>query len=135
MQRRGMFAGVAVLVALALSGCAEKDSDDGGTTPTETTSSPTDGKPSGDASYDVWIEFNGDDVTPNGSQLKVKVSEPITLHITADEPGELHVHTMPEQEIEYPAGESTHELTLDRAGVYEVESHDLEKIVVELEAS
>ena len=41
---------------------------------------------------------------PRGAKEQVKAGEPITLHIEADSAGELHVHSSPEQEIEYPAG-------------------------------
>ena len=65
--------------------------------------------------------------------MEVAKGEPLKLHITADEPGELHVHSTPEQEIEYAAGTTDKTLTLDQPGVVEVESHDLDKLVVQLE--
>jgi hypothetical protein len=74
-------------------------------------------------------------VTPNGEQIAVPINKPIELHITADRAGELHVHTAPEVEIEFEAGETTESLTIDRPGVVTVELHDSEKIVMELEAS
>ena len=49
-----------------------------------------------------------------------------TLNINSDAAGELHVHTTPEQEIAYDAGTSTHEMTFDRPGIVEVETHDLD---------
>ena len=42
-------------------------------------------------------------VTPNGERVEVPVGEPVEL-IAADQPGEIHVHSTPEQEIEYPKG-------------------------------
>ena len=64
---------------------------------------------------------------------KVKAGKPIKLHIVADEPGELHVHSSPEQEIEYPAGTSDKTLKIDQPGVVEVESHTLDTVIVQLE--
>ena len=81
----------------------------------------------------IDITFKGDTVDPNGVQKKVKAGKPITLHIVADKPGELHVHSSPEQEIEYDAGTSNKKLTIDRPGIVEVESHTLEQLVVVLE--
>jgi hypothetical protein len=66
-------------------------------------------------------------------ERKVKAGKPITLHIVADKPGELHVHSSPEQEIEYPAGTSDKKLTIDQPGVVEVESHHLDTVIVQLE--
>ena len=66
-------------------------------------------------------------------EKKVEAGKPITLHIKADQPGELHIHSSPEQEIEYDAGTSDKKLTIDRPGIVEVESHNLEQLIVVLE--
>jgi hypothetical protein len=140
VQRRAGFVGIVMVALLAVTGCAEKSDDpdgsDGTTQPTNGSTGDPKTTDSGDgAAVSIDITFKGSSVDPNGRQIEVPVNEPIELRISADAAGELHVHTQPEQEIAYPEGESSHELTLDRPGVYEVESHDLEKIVVELEAS
>ena len=79
------------------------------------------------------ITFKGDTVTPQGASVKVTAGKPLKLHIVADKPGELHVHSSPEQEIEYDAGTSDKTLTLDKPGVVEMESHTLDKLVAQLE--
>lgn len=117
MRRHIGWAAAALIATIGLAGC----SDDNGS--------------SGDKVTSIDITIEGDQVTPNGDQIKVPVGEPIDLNVSADQPGEFHVHTSPEQEIEYPAGESTEQVTIDVPGVYELESHDLDKIVVKLEAS
>ena len=81
----------------------------------------------------IDITFKGDKSTPQGAQLKVEAGKPIKLHIVADKPGELHVHSSPEQEIEYPAGTTDKTLTIDQPGVVDVESHTLDKLVAQLE--
>lgn len=132
-----------MVALLAATGCAEKSDDPDGSSGTTPPTNGNTGNNGGNGSTDsgdgaavsIDITFKGSSVDPNGRQIEVPVNEPIELRISADAAGELHVHTQPEQEIAYPEGESSHELTLDRPGVYEVESHDLEKIVVELEAS
>ena len=43
------------------------------------------------------------------------------------------MHSTPEQEIAYDAGTSEHEITIDRPGVVEVESHEPDVIVLQLE--
>ena len=95
-------------------------------------------KPSSDAgSQDpkvIEVTFDGDSVTPNGDRVEVATGQDVELQITADEGGEIHVHSDPEQEIEYPAGESTQTIEgIDKPGTVDVESHTLEKIVVQLE--
>ena len=43
------------------------------------------------------------------------------------------MHSSPEQEIEYSAGTTDKTLTLDQPGVVEVESHSLDKLILQLE--
>ena len=117
----------AVLVVLfcavgLLAGCGEDEpteGSDGTTTDSQT----------------IEITFSGDTVEPNGERVDVKAGEPITLQVKADEPGELHVHSNPEQELPYGTGTTTMKLTIDEPGVVEVESHELEKVIVQLEVS
>ncbi|MGZ4437641.1 MAG: hypothetical protein ACXVW6_08375 [Nocardioidaceae bacterium] len=82
----------------------------------------------------IDIAVKGDTVHPNGSQVAVPVGKPITLHVSADAPGEIHVHSSPEHEFTYGKGTTDLKLTLDRPGVVEVESHTLDKVIVQLEA-
>ena len=141
MSRRPRHALVALIATLGMlvSGCgsdepsgSEKPKADKstGTADASAKAKPTKKKPSGTT---IDITFKGDTVNPNGVEKKVKAGKPITLHIVADKPGELHVHSSPEQEIEYDAGTSDKELTIDRPGIVEVESHTLEQLVVVLE--
>jgi hypothetical protein len=83
----------------------------------------------------IAITFTGDDVTPNGSDIDVQVGQPIELDVTADKPGEIHVHSTPEQEFEYDAGHSTIDLKpIQAPGRVTVESHTLEKTLLILVA-
>ena len=60
--------------------------------------------------------------------------QPIELKVTADKAGEIHVHSDPEQELAYDKGTSTVEIKpIDQPGIVEVESHVLEKTIVQLE--
>ncbi|MFZ2016379.1 MAG: hypothetical protein WAV00_21375 [Nocardioides sp.] len=82
----------------------------------------------------IDITFKGDQTTPNGSVIKASVDQPISLHVTADAPGEIHVHSSPEQEFEYKAGTSTLKLTpIAAPGVVTVESHTLDKVLFKLQ--
>jgi hypothetical protein len=88
-----------------------------------------------DNSTTVNIEFSDGSVTPKGKRVEVKAGEPVELVVKADKPGELHVHSTAEQELEYGAGTTTLKLTIDQPGVVDVESHHLEVVVVQLEVS
>jgi len=111
-----------VVCATGLAGCGDDDpsSDgNGGTEPSTKT---------------IDVTFEGDDVTPNGDRVEVQVGQPIELVVKADAEGEIHVHSDPEHEFEYGSGTTTlAPFTIDKPGIVEVESHSLEKTIVQLE--
>ena len=114
MRRLVAAVAVALLTALTLTACGGGSSsgEDSSTLPVKK----------------IAITFEGDDVTPNGSDIDVKVGQRLEFDVTADKPGEIHVHSSPEQEFEYKAGTET--LTVDpikAPGRVTVESHTLEK--------
>ena len=132
--------GLALATALLLTGCGSEESPPT-VEPTPTaeptpqgTSTPSAPAPSEEpAGTTIDITFTGDEVDPDGVSREVEAGEPITLRIVADRPGEIHVHSSPEQELEYPAGTTTKTLTIDRPGVVEVESHTLDRLILQLE--
>ena len=81
----------------------------------------------------INITFQGDTVTPQGKRIEVAAGKPLTLVVKADKPGEIHVHSSPEQELQYKAGTTRLHLTIDQPGIIEVESHALEKTILQLE--
>ncbi len=112
---------ILTVALLALTGCGSDGSKDVKTTKDS----------SGTQTID--ITFKGDTVDPEGAKVEVKAGEPVKLHITADKPGEIHVHSSPEQEIEYSSGMTEKTLKLNQPGVVEVESHTLDKLILQLE--
>jgi hypothetical protein len=111
----------APLAVALLAGCGGTSSDGGSTGPEPTKV--------------IDVTFNGDSVNPNGELIKVGVGQPIELDVTADKPGEIHVHSSPEQEFEYDKGSSTIAVKpITTPGRVEVESHTLEKTLFTLQA-
>lgn len=81
----------------------------------------------------IEITVKGDKITPNGKTVDVDAGQEVRLEITADQPGEIHVHSEPEQTHEYGAGTTRVPLgAFDVPGQYAVESHALEVTVVNL---
>lgn len=127
-MRRHVATVAALLCLLPAAACGSDAGGDSGTgsgSPSRSSSS------SGATRIDVV--FKGDSVTPNGERVQVGAGKPVVLHVSADKPGEMHVHSSPEQELSYPAGTSTLRITIDQPGVVDVESHRLEKTIVQLE--
>jgi hypothetical protein len=91
--------------------------------------------PGGDVATTQQIEvvFADGTVTPNGERVEVGAGDKIELVVKADAGGEIHVHADPEQTLEYGAGTTTLPITIDQPGVVEVESHDLDQVIVQLE--
>lgn len=80
------------------------------------------------------ITFEGGTVTPSGAEETITQGSDIELVVEADEPGELHVHSSPEQQLEYGAGTTTIpvKLSSEPPGVVDIESHDLDQVVIRL---
>jgi hypothetical protein len=81
----------------------------------------------------IKVRFADGKVTPNGERIEVETGQEVHFVVAADEPGEIHVHSDPEQVLEYGEGEELFKLEFDKPGVVEVESHDLDQIIVQLE--
>ncbi len=120
-MRRALAVLTLVVCVVGLTGCGDDDSSGSG-----------DGK--GLDTKTIEVTISGEDVTPNGDRVEVKVNQPIELVVKADAEGEIHVHSDPEQELEYGAGTTTlPTFKIDKPGIVEVESHALEKTIVQLE--
>lgn len=112
-------AAAAVIAALGVSACGGGNSSTG----------------SSSGSTSIHITIKNGTVTPNGDRVKAKVDKPITLDIDADSGGQIHVHSSPEQHIDFPKGHSTKKLTIKKPGIIDVEDHALDKVIVQLEVS
>jgi hypothetical protein len=135
-MRRSLASVAAVSCLFLAAGCGTDDpsgaDEPSSAKPSTSAGESADGAPSGSAQR-IAVAFDGDSVSPSGKRVEVAAGEPVELVVTADAPGEIHVHSSPEQELEYDAGTTTLELTIDQPGVVDVESHDLEKTIVQLE--
>jgi ABC-type glycerol-3-phosphate transport system substrate-binding protein len=115
---RRALAVLAVVATIGLAGCGGGDSSDGKELQPKT----------------INVTISGNSVTPNGDRVEVKVNQPIEIVVKADSEGEIHVHSDPEHELEYGPGTTTLKtFTIDKPGIVEVESHALEKTIVQLE--
>jgi hypothetical protein len=114
---------VAILVALLgmaglLAGC-------GGSSSGSTTASKT---------KIIHITFNGSSVTPNGERVGVKVGQKVEFIVKADAAGQIHVHSSPEKQLDYNAGTTEIQVgSFAQPGLIEVESHALDKTIVQLQ--
>jgi hypothetical protein len=121
--RRALAALTLVACTAGLTACGDDDSSGDGSGNSKELPTKT-----------INVTVSGDSVTPNGDRVEVKVDQPIELVVKSDAEGEIHVHSDPEKELEYGAGTTTlPPFTIDKPGIVEVESHALEKTIVQLE--
>jgi hypothetical protein len=124
-----------VALMFTVAACGGDDDTASPPPPADSNSSPGPGSPgSTPQGTTIKVTFSGDNVTPSGERIEVEHGRPVTLLVTADKPGEIHVHSTPEQELEYNAGHTELPIVnLEQPGVVDVESHDLDKVIVQLE--
>lgn len=82
----------------------------------------------------VPITIAGGQVQPNGEKISAALGQPVVLQVTSDEADEIHAHTGGNgYELEVPAGTpTTGGFTPSQPGSFEVESHQLGKVIVVL---
>ena len=144
-MRRGLVA--AVLACVAVTGCGntgvgsnavdsrEVANSAGPSAGSSESASPSEDTSDATAGPTLEVEIEGDTVKPNGARVQVDVGQTVTLHVQADHAGEIHVHSNPEQELEYDRGETTLELTIDKPGIVDVEDHEADTVIAQLEVS
>jgi hypothetical protein len=121
MRRLAAPAALLLAVALGLTGCGGKGHSSSGPSPTKV----------------IDVTISGSSTTPSGQTIDVAVGQRIELRVTADAPGEIHVHSSPvEQEFQYDKGSTTIEVTpIQAPGRIPVESHSLGKTLFILQAT
>jgi hypothetical protein len=132
----------AVLPVLLLAGCgndttsadAGSDSTSASNTPSATPMAPTSSAAASKGTV-LNVTVQGDKVTPNGERVKAKIGTPVTINVTANRDGELHVHSTPEQELKYHTGKTALSMTIDKPGIVDIEDHIADVVVVQLEVS
>lgn len=137
---------LAAAVVLGASGCGDdaeptgpdessspSPSESESTTEATETATETASEPATPEGQVIDITIADGKVDPSGERVDAKVGEELTLRITSDAADELHVHSTPEQVVPFGVGTTIVPLTLDRPGVVDVELHELEIVIVQLE--
>lgn len=70
---------------------------------------------------------------PAGDRVEVPLGESVALVVMADSAGLIHVEADEAQQIEYEPGTTTFALDMERAGRVDVELHDPDQLLVQLE--
>jgi plastocyanin len=139
MHRRTLALLTAALL-LAASGCASGD-DDPGTEPgpsdsmsrsTPASSEPTETEEA-EKTVEVTVAVTDGKVKPKPHRVDVPLGSKVRLQVTSDVDDELHVHGFDIEESLEAGRTTTVEFTADQQGVFEVETHETELELLQLE--
>lgn len=134
---------VSAAMAAALSGCSSDpeptspapSSESTSSSPAASSSSPKQSsspEEPAEARPDLAISISGEEVLPNAEEISIDTGEALVISFASDRPGELHVHSKPEQVLEFPAGKSEQELVIETPGIVEIEEHETGAVVAQL---
>jgi hypothetical protein len=120
-------------LALSLTACGD---DEPAATPTPAAStaggaSSTAPPPSSEAPAGPTLELtvSGDTIDPANQQIDAKAGDTLVVEITSDRAGELHVHSSPEQQLEFKPGNTRLEIELKQPGQVDIEEHESDTLV------
>lgn len=137
---------VAFTLVLALAACGSSDKDTvpsgdpaGATSsviPSPAASSAAPVSPaaeSTDLGLLLTVTIDGEEVSPNAEAIELATGEKLLVEIDSDRAGMLHIHSAPEQFIEYAEGTTNGEIVVNTPGTVEVEDHDTSAVVALIE--
>jgi heme/copper-type cytochrome/quinol oxidase subunit 2 len=118
---------VPLVVAAAAVGCAAEAPDTSGV-PTRTVPS----APATASERRVEVAFAGGRVSPEPGRVRVTVGEQVRLVVTSDVTDEIHVHGYDLEARIGPGAPGELAFTADQPGLFEVETHETEKLLCQL---
>ncbi|MFE2234078.1 hypothetical protein ACE1OA_27670 [Streptomyces sp. JL2001] len=99
--------------------------------PTAASSAPSP-SPTADPGRTVAITVTGTSVRPRPSRVELKKGDRLTLRVTADRADTLHVHGYDRELALQPGRPGTISLTVDRTGLFDVETHESGLVLTQL---
>ncbi len=120
-RRAPLLLAAATLAIGLLAGCGASSSGGSG------------GSASAAATKDISITYKGGQIDPPPSKIEVPVGTHVHITVTSDVAEEVHNHYN-DQEIELqPGGTATFDFVATNPGVYEVELHHADKVLMQLQ--
>ena len=128
---RFLVAAVTLVLAVALGGCGddaqEPQSAASSSSVPEASSSPTrdqgSASPTDGTGTRLAVRIDGDDVSPMAETMELSTGDVLTVEVDANRAGELHVHSSPEQYVEFGDGTTRQRIAFDKPGQVDIEEH------------
>ena len=76
------------------------------------------------AAATLKVTIKGKDIAPVAEPLHVGVGQTVSIDVTSDRAGTIHVHSTPEHEYDFDPGTSDFEFPLDQPGQVDIEEHE-----------
>jgi hypothetical protein len=124
-----------VVLVAAAGGCASGDdsSDAASTSPSAAGSSSGSPSPAAEQATEIAVAVTDGKVEPKPRRVEVDKDSQVRLIVTSDVDDELHVHGY-EVEADLEAGRpTTVEFVADQSGIFEVETHESDLELLQLE--
>jgi hypothetical protein len=132
------------LVALAMSGCASADETTAGSGSAATTSaspSPTavvtvqKPPPQPPQEQTIRVTISGGKVDPPPGRVQIDKGKAVRLIVSSDQADEVHVHGYDLEAPVGPGAPATITFTAGQTGLFEVETHDSEQVLLQLQVT
>lgn len=134
---RPVLAAAALVLSLTLVGCGGDDEppttaapgSPSGPTATDTATQSSSPSPTTPVGPSLDITVRGNSIDPANQRLDATAGDTLVLTVTSDRGGEVHVHTSPEQELEFDKGTTELEVELDKPGQVDIEEHESDTLI------
>jgi hypothetical protein len=130
--RRGLV-GLLLALALPLAGCAGKAPDSTASAPSGAAASSASGASSAAAEQRIEVTFAGGKAGGDTGRVQVAAGTAVTLVVTSDVADEVHVHGYDIEKEVTPGTPVTLQFDATIAGVFEVELHKAETVLLRLQ--
>jgi plastocyanin len=118
-----LLAALGLGIALVLTACGSSSSGGGGSGASSSAA----------ATKDIAITYKGGQIDPAPSKVQVPIGTHVHITVTSDVAEEVHNH-YDDKEVEVPAGgTATFDFVASNPGVYEVELHHADKVLMQLQ--
>lgn len=134
--RAAAAAACAVAAAVLFAGCG--GSSGAAQEAPATAAAPATGQaPAGEAGSDVTasVDVQGGEPVGGEARIEARAGDEVTIEVTVDEPQELHLHGYDLEQEAAPGAPAVFRFTADLEGVFELESHALERVVAKVVVS
>jgi hypothetical protein len=133
---RAALIGPALVLSLALSGCAGKPADSAAATASSgSAASSSSGTPSAGTEQRIEVTFAHGKASGDTGRVQVAMGTSVTLVVTSDVADQVHVHGYDLEKELTPGTPVTLQFDATVAGVFEVELHHAETVLLRLQVS